>query len=246
MNNKYADTFEKRGHPYDLAMQRFPDSRNQEFERLFDSIEMQHVHHVLDLPSGGGYLARHLPSHCLLSSVDPSQPFHTSDEIRYIDLENLMLPDESYDLVVTLAALHHVDNKAGFLTGVGKALTPRGYCCFADVAAGSGISDFLDDFAGKYNGTGHKGDYLDIDAPFPGLFDQQCMQLVEQAIRPCPWVFDSEQDMVVFCRLLFGLQQVADHEILAALKHYVGVDVSDEKVQLNWELLYITLQKKNN
>ena len=248
MNNKYADTFEQRGHLYDLAMQSFPDSRNNEFERLFDVIDMQQVKTVLDLPSGGGYLARHLPAHCHLTSVDPSQPFHTSEEIKYIDLENLDLPEQSYDLVITLAALHHVDNKKGFLTSVTRTLKPGGYCSFADVAAGSGIGRFLDEFAGTYNGTGHQGDYLEVDAPYPGLNELSGIKLVEHAIKPCSWVFSSEQDMVEFCRLLFGLKEVANHEILAALEKYVGVEVSGDgeqgTVQLKWELLYITMQKR--
>ena len=245
MNNKYADTFEQRGHPYDQAMQRFPDSRNQEFERLFDDIRLEAVQDVLDLPSGGGYLARHLPDHCQLSSADPSQPFRTSDAIHSIDLECLDLPEKAYDLVVSLAALHHIDNKQGFLRSLIRALRPGGYCCFADVARGSGISQFLDQFAGAYNGTGHKGDYLDVDQPYPGLHQQEGAKLINHSVKPCPWLFDSESAMATFARLLFGLSHVTDEQVVSALKRYVGFDIDPKtgQIQLNWELLYITVQK---
>ena len=248
MNNKYAETFHKRGHPYDLAMQSFPDSRNKEFQRLFDVVNFDKVKTVLDLPSGGGYLVRHLPAHCTLTSVDPSQPFRTSEAIKEIDLENLELPEQGYDLVVTLAALHHVDNKKGFLQSVFSSLKPGGYCCFADVAAGRGIGRFLDEFAGAYNGTGHQGDYLGVDAPYPGYGDIKGLTLLEHEVKPCWWSFNSERDMVEFCRLLFGLNNVANREIQEALAHYVGYDISqcDEwgSVFLKWELLYITMQRR--
>ncbi|WP_330924157.1 class I SAM-dependent methyltransferase [Candidatus Sororendozoicomonas aggregata] len=243
MNNKYTDTFQQRGHPYDLAMQLFPHSRDQEFKGLFDLLNTRHVKNVLDLPSGGGYLSQHLPDHCRFYSADPSQPFHTSDTIKPVDLENLDLPAESFDLVISLAALHHIDNKEGFLASVAQSLTANGYACFADVAAGSGISHFLDDFAGLRNGTGHRGVYLQVDTPFPGSAGITDLHLLEQAVKPCGWLFNNEQDMVYFCRLLFGLNAVDDQDIYNALNTYVGFKTTNAGVELKWELLYITMQR---
>ncbi len=243
MNNKYADTFQQRGHPYDLAMQLFPHSRDQEFKRLFDLLDTSHIENVLDLPSGGGYLSHHLPDHCRLYSADPSQPFRKSDTIKTIDLENLTLPAESFDLVISLAALHHINNKEGFLASVAQSLTAGGYICFADVAANSGISHFLDDFSGLHNGTGHQGAYLQVDKPLPGSATIADLHLLEHAVKSCSWLFNTKQDMVYFCRLLFGLKTVDDQDIYNALDNYVGFEITNAGVELKWELLYITMQR---
>ena len=248
MSNRYAETFEQRGHPYDQAMQWFPSCRDLEFIRLFDQIDVKGCHTVLDLPSGGGYLERFLPEYSSLDSVDPSSPFRKSELIYPIDLENLSLPENHYDLVVSLAALHHIDNKSGFLTSVSNALRPGGMCCFADVAANSGISHFLDEFAGTHNTTGHKGSYLEIDIPYPGYSSDHQLKLVEHALKPCPWIFNNVHGMVDFCRLLFGLKGVSDHKLQDALSEYVGFTEATStngarEVHLLWELLYITFQK---
>lgn len=245
MNNKYSETFNLRGHPYDQAMRRFPDSRNAEFLRLFDSVDFSDIQTVLDLPSGGGYLKKFLPDRCLLTSVDPSKPFQVSDDVVPVNLENLRLGSAQYDLIVSLAALHHVENKQGFLGAVSEALKPDGYFCVGDVAADSGISRFLDEFAGRYNGSGHSGVYLELDAPFPGLGTVTGLQIVEHVLKPCEWLFQSVAEMVEFCRLLFGLKGVSDQEIDQALRHYVGYSLAGECVILQWQLLYIVLKRKN-
>ncbi len=247
MSNRYAETFEQRGHPYDQAMMRFPDCRSREFIRLFDHLDLQVCSKVLDLPSGGGYLDRFLPDHCLLDSADPSTPFRTSGAIYPIDLENLTLPAGYYDLVISLAALHHIQNKTGFLRSVVEALKPGGRCCFADVAADSGVRRFLDEFAGRYNNTGHSGHYLEVDTPYPGAMDHENLVLIEHALKPCPWVFPDTEAMIEFCRLLFGLKQVSDQQILTALDHYIGFSQihnsqGELETHLHWELLFITFQ----
>lgn len=244
MNNKYSETFNLRGHPYDQAMQQFPHSRDAEFRRLFDVVDFSGIQSVLDLPSGGGYLARFLPDHCLLTSVDPSKPFQVSGDIMSVDLESLNLGFASYDLVVSLAALHHVDNKANFLRAISRALKPGGYFCVGDVAADSGISRFLDEFAGQYNGTGHSGDYLEVDKPFPGFDPAGGMQIIEHVQKPCHWLFSSVPEMVEFCRLLFGLREISGQQIQKALQKYVGYSVTEDQVALEWELLYIVLKRQ--
>ena len=133
MSSQYADTFGQRGHPYDQAMQRFPDSRNFEFIHLFDQVDLTKTRRTLDLPSGGGYLSQFLPEHCVLDSADPSSQFRKSEAIYELNLESLVLPESHYDLVISLAALHHIENKSGFLNSVANALKPGGFCCFSEL-----------------------------------------------------------------------------------------------------------------
>jgi hypothetical protein len=55
-------------------------------------------------------------------------------------------------------------------------------------------------------------------------------------------VFESEQQMAEYCRLLFDLKNVEDKQILDALNDFVGYE-NKEKCILNWNLTYVDLIK---
>ena len=46
-----------------------------------------------------------------------------------------------------------------------------------------------------------------------------------------------------FCTGFFSLTAVGDEELLDALDRYVGISRTPHQLSLNWELLYISLQK---
>jgi len=112
----------------------------------------------------------------------------------------------------------------------------------ADVPANHSISEFLDNFAGRHNGTGHSGDYLAVDK-VEATARAQGFSVLASEVKSCPWVFSTQQDMMDFCTGLFSLTAVSDEELLDALQHYVGITVTPHQISLNWELLYISLQK---
>mgnify|MGYP000489175092 FL=1 len=100
----------------------------------------------------------------------------------------------------------------------------------------------MDNFAGRYNGTGHSGDYL-IAEQISSMAAVQGFSVLACEVKPCPWVFSRQQDMVDFCTGLFSLTAVGDEELLDALDRYVSISRSPHQLSLNWELLYISLQK---
>lgn len=244
MDSQYQTIFRSRGHSYDGAMRFQPRARDLEFQRLFDDLDWSNIQQVLDIPSGGGYLQQHLPPHCELHSVEPCREFGGGSKIDRsdaLDLKHIQLESQRYDLIVSLAALHHVENKARFINILAKALSPAGVLCIADVAEDSGVAAFLDDFAGAHNQTGHEGSYLSARQMPDYLSENPRLGLLSHQLRECPWHFPDEETMTEFCRRLFGIQGVSNDSLLSALAHYIGFRHEAGEVLLKWQLLYIKL-----
>ena len=237
----YADVFDVRGHKYDAGMRAFPKARDEEFRQLFAGIDVGPLKTVYDIPSGGGYLDRFIASDADLIEFDPSADFG-SQSAKPVDLEHLTLRPQSADLVVSLAALHHVANKADFFRTAVAALKPDGWLCVADVPAGSDIARFLDDFVGTRNGMGHDADYMTEDPDWFRNAAGTRAQLVRCEVAPCPWRFEQAQDLASFCRSLFGLQDVSDRDLLDTLDRDIGISTTATGVALDWELLYLQLR----
>ena len=222
-------------------MRRFPDARNREFEQLLAGLEAADLARVYDIPAGGGYLRRFIAPQADLVEFEPSSHFG-SDRARWVDLEQLDLEPASADLVVSLAALHHVANKAEFFETCLNALKRGGWFCVGDPPAGSRIARFLDGFVGAHNGTGHAGDYLDLDTGYFSRLGRGRARLTRCEIAPCPWHFSGSAEMAAFCRDLFGLDGPGDAAILEALERHIGVQHRENGVSLEWELLYLRFQ----
>lgn len=237
--SEYEDIFAKRGVQYHTAMLNYPYARDAEFAELFMTVDTSTIRNLADIPAGGGYLQRFIPEDCVIDSFEPCTTFNSKN---YIDLENLMLPDNHYDAVVNLAAIHHIKNKQPFVNTLFNALKPQGYLFIADVMTDTGIAYFLDEFAGKYNGTGHRGDYLTADS-IANMKLPTNHRIIENTLKPCYWTFNSKKDLICFCKLLFGLNNLPDDVLFNELNNTIGITYQGDNLYLLWQLLYIVIQK---
>ncbi|MEO5629660.1 MAG: methyltransferase domain-containing protein [Thermomonas sp.] len=234
MNPEYVEIFKQRGHPYHAAMQAFPDARNAEFEQLFAAHPLEGVPRILDIPAGGGYLARHLGARAQVTSREITPGFSLDTELA--DPDDLSA-FSGYDRAICLAALHHFEDPISFLTRLRGTLKPGGILHVADVCAGSPLGDYLDGFVGRYNITGHDGRYLGADrARYASLGRVERCEEVH-----CRWQFRDEADMLAFAGSLFGLVDHPLAELRDALRRLVGFRVTDTGVELDWRLLYIDI-----
>lgn len=228
---EYKEIFRHRGESYDLAMKKYPDVRNKEFEQLFYKVPLRQSEVILDVPALGGYLKKYCLPDTNVLFLDFSQSINGVDVVSPYEKWNIPLVDR----IVCLAAIHHIDHLDSFLENLCLHVKKDGFIHIADVGFDSGISKFLDDFVGPRTSTGeHRGRYYDwrkIDFP-------KSLSVVGIEERSCPWVFDSELEIAEYCRLLFDLRNVDDKEILSALRQYVGI----EDNQINWRLTYIDLK----
>lgn len=243
MKSGYEIIFGQRGRDYDQAMRLYPNARDAEFLNLFESIDLDLVTNVADIPAGGGYLAKFLPDTCHIDSIEPCAQFLPNHTFTTdVGLDRIKLSTKSYDLIISLAAIHHVREKSTFIGNAYRALTDGGFLCIGDASSNSPVATFLDTFAGQHNGTGHAGIYLEKDT-VTDIVHPLGGKIIHNQEKPCPWIFDQQETMLDFCRLLFGLKNVADPELLKALNKYIGISNKSSTVILNWRLRYVTVYK---
>lgn len=232
---EYENIFRHRGQSYDLAMNKYPNARNQEFHQLFARHPITKNETVLDIPSLGGYLKKYCPEDTTVLSLDFSESINNISVVSPYEKWNI----SSVDRIVCLASIHHIQKLGLFLNNIPSHIKNKGFIHLADVSSGSNISIFLDEFVGKYTSTGeHKGLYYNWNHI---LFPKNLSVLNISEIE-CPWIFESITDMVIYCRLLFDLQNISDKEILDGLTKYVGYRTINDNIYLNWHLTYIDLQ----
>jgi hypothetical protein len=90
---------------------------------------------------------------------------------------------------------------------------------------------------------GHQGIFLN-----QGTIDDLkslSWEILYQGVIPYHWYFSSVADMLDYCKLLFGLDQVNDQQLEQGLQDYLGFfyDYDNKFYCLNWELFYIKAKK---
>ena len=233
---EYENIFRHRGQSYDLAMNNYPNARDKEFNNLFARFSIHNNETILDIPSLGGYLKKYCLEDTLLLSRDFSTSINNISVVSPYEKWNI----PSVDRIVCLASIHHIEKLDLFLENISSHIKKNGLVHLADVSANSNIANFLDEFVGKYTSTGeHKGLYYNWNnIQFPKDLSVSSISEIE-----CPWVFESEQDMINYCSLLFDLRDVSNKEILNALTGYIGYKNINNKIYLNWHLTYVDLRK---
>lgn len=234
---EYSNIFRHRGHSYDLAMNSYPNTRDNEFNALFARCPIASNETILDIPSLGGYLKKYCPQDCNVLSLDFAESINNISVVSPYEKWNI----SNVDRIVCLASIHHIQKLDLFLENISLHIKDKGFIHLADVSADSNISKFLDEFIGKYTSTGeHQGLYYDWNKiEFP-----QKLSVLNISDIECPWVFKSKNDMINYCKLLFDLQNVSDGEMLDNMKKYVGYIETNDSIYLNWHLTYIDLQSK--
>lgn len=234
MNLDYASIFDERGSQYHAAMRAHPRARDAEFDQLFAARPLRAGETLLDIPAGGGYLARHLGASAEVTQLEFTAGF--SGEVPVVD-QSGDWPVGTFDRVVSLAALHHIPDRPGYAARLRAHVRPGGTLHVADVDASSPMREFLDGFVGRYNGTGHAGVYFGADIDWLAAGHR----VVRNAVVPCPWMFASRDAMLDFCMGLFGLQGCTHEALAGSLARNVGFEVGPAGARLDWHLRYVDI-----
>jgi hypothetical protein len=233
---EYENIFRHRGWSYDLAMKNYPNVRDKEFYSLFDRYPIKEKETILDIPSLGGYLQKYCLEDSNVLSLDFSESINNISVVSPYE----KWPIINLDRIVCLASIHHIQKLDTFLDNLSLHIKNGGFIHLADVSLGSNISFFLDEFIGKYTSTGeHKGLYYNWNSiKFP-----KNLSVLNISDIPCPWIFNSKNDMINYSRLLFDLQNITDDQILNGLEEYIGYkEDTNGSMVLNWRLTYIDLE----
>jgi hypothetical protein len=57
-------------------------------------------------------------------------------------------------------------------------------------------------------------------------------------VKKCPWVFQDEDQMIIFVTKIFGLKQLKPSFLLSNLETMLGLYEHNNKIYLDWELIY--------
>ena len=237
MFDSYAEIFARRAAAYHGAMAAFPRARDAEFHAMLEPLAGRSGM-LCDLPSGGGYLAGHLPECMSYVGVDPSDDFIAAcppglDRIK-ADVTHVPFADGTVDCIVSLAALHHEPDLAAVFREMRRLLSAGGRAVIADVAVDTPPAIFLNGFVDANNPIGHDGHFLDYRTA--GLIENAGFAIADDAQVEMPWLFDSFSEAGEFCRELFWMPDLGADAVAEAMDREIGFELIDRRPQLRWSL----------
>lgn len=199
---------------------------------------------MLDMPSGGGYLGGYLRGAGVrLIAVETSSVFHARAaeqpglETRLCALDAVPLDSGCADVIVSLAGLHHVEDRPAVFGEMRRMLTGEGRLCLADVRAESGPARFLDGFVNDHSAMGHSGRF--VDETFRAELRGAGFTIESDRDISYDWRFDDAKAMTDYCRLLFGIDRAGRDEILAGIGRHLGYAESGGGCRMRWSLTFI-------
>lgn len=248
MFDTYTDIFNKRGAAYHEAMRRYPTARDEEFGMMLRMVRPADGHVIVDMPSGGGYLRRYLGEQTVrLIAIETTQAFYEQcaedDQTTCLlrDLAQTGLASASVDTVVSMAGLHHVDDRPAVLKEMHRVLKPTGSLCVADVDEGSAIDGFLNTFVDQHSSMGHSGQFINM--AFREDLRRAQFAITYDELVPYTWTFEDVDQMVDCCILMFGLDQASPDEVLDGIAAYQGYS-ENGTCAMNWSLRFIRCAKQ--
>ena len=244
MFDKYSKIFDKRGGQYHQAMAEQPNVRAEEFNNIVKIADLKEGMSVFDIPSGGGYLFDYIDCDTNFTQVETSKAFYeyanknaSVGNLYCEDIAKLPVADEKIDRIISLAGLHHIEDRRPFYKEAKRVLSNDGLLCIADVAEGAGADRFLNIFVEENSSEGHKGLFInqsDIQQIENSGFTVNKSEIIDYF-----WYYDSVEDMVDYTKKMFGINQYSDVNVLKGIEEYLGYKVVDGKVQMNWSLYFI-------
>jgi SAM-dependent methyltransferase len=241
MFKSYTEIFSRRGDAYHTAMLNCPKARDAEFQAALSLANPQIGETLVDMPAGGGYLLEYADLKGVRSiAIDPSPLFFLRcqdwlAETYCCPLTNLPLKSGEVDVVVSLAGLHHEGDRLSIFREVKRVLRKGGRLAIAEVAHNSSVARFLDEFVDAHNPDGHIGKY--INDGFRAEISEAGLTLKQDRAAYYQWWFSTTDQLADFIRLMFGLEQITNAEIVQGVKEYLGpLEFGSQGIGLPWSL----------
>jgi SAM-dependent methyltransferase len=239
----YDKTFETRLHKYKYAIETYPHALDSEFKTAIRMCDLKPGMVLVNVLAAGVPLHKYILPDNVYVPLESNEAFASLVGVSYSPLDKLRLSDNSVDVIISLASLHHVNDseREVFYKECVRVLRPGGRLVIGDVMRGSKQDNWLNTFVNMYNSAGHNGQFW-------SAIDAQLLENVGFNVRiqnaKYTWEFESDTAMIDFCKHLFGLDCATDTQIVHGLIHYL--DAHDHCIP--WELMYFiaTLTPKDD
>jgi len=245
--------FDIRGKLYAMSEEIAPEARNGDTREMHELIHPQSGEISVDLAAGGGFITKSILewTRAKTFAVDPSHEqlqilntycggkaetiLGSPDDATILD----SLPRREIDFVTSFGGLHHVPDQRVMMENIATMLKNGGRFAAADVCGGTALARHFDTFVAEKSITSHTASWLTQDR-LEQLIQGTPLALKHAETRPLTWVFDSERQMALFFKALHAYD-LPDQEIIQDLQKALGTFQKDEKVHLNWPMLFFEI-----
>lgn len=240
---------------YEGAMRASPYARAAELEAACWALAERRrppVRRIVELGAGSGFatpaLLEQLAPGGELIACDPSphmlahlQPLAGMRKLVATPSQ-IDLPDDSVDLVFSMASFHHVQNKKVALDEIRRVLKPNAELLIVDVDFGTPAQRFFDHVVQHHCRTGHEVEFLDR-AFMQLLCDRAGMLHRWSQRRATDWQFSDAGAALSYIMRLLGLE-IGLAELAPLVEHWLSpVRHADGRVTVPWSLGFHLLAK---
>ena len=232
---------------YHEAMTFCPDARRLEFRYPIELADPKNGEVMVDFPSAGGYPGPYLlqmASNAVYHAVEHAPEYEEAGlPVTKGKWDSLPFGSRTVDIVLTLAALHHVyPGRDLFYRECHRILQSGGRLIIADVAEGTTSARFLSGFVNQFSPEGHIAQFLEEDLDVPEI-EKEGFKVSYYEVRSFPWFYPDRRTAVKFCKGLFRLGLASDDQIWEALNTYLGIEETPGEVRMGWQLALIRADK---
>lgn len=218
-----------------------PNARFEERAAALAQFILEPTHVVCDVPSWGGYFARGIPDPKRVICLDPDPKMVNCPGARVLmsSAISFPIPTASVDRLVSLVGMHHQSEqfRSLFMLEVARVMRHTGVAVVSEVLEGSPVATFLNQEVDRYSERGHKATFFAVGGVKSALEAAGLTNVVEQTL-PLMWRFDTQSQMMSYCKALFAMTKATDAEVLTALHTHFSIVELNGMVCLPWPLLY--------
>ena len=205
---------------------------------------IENANSVVEVGAGQGFvtalLLKLLPSAATLICIEPSSHMaaHLPDDHRLTKkicaLTSAQIPKDSVDLIVSVAAFHHIPNKYQTFLECRSILREGGTLIIIDVNHGTEAQKWFDFVVNPHCPSRHEADFLDEDFSRV-LSNRSGLRHERSYIERTPWRFDSREEMELYAQGIFCLT-TNQPDIRQLINQNLTPIKNNGKYEMSWSL----------